>query len=218
VWTEILSYLKGSVEALGSPGGILPLEEYLRLGKKRSDMTEAQRMQVYELLPLYLNRKKQLQFWDTGDFVFNLWCRLRQHGYTGATLHQVYVDEVQDFTQAELSLLFLICADPNQLLLAGDTAQNIARGVGFRFSDIKTLFHSAQRLLEREAAGSQWDHRGAILVPPDPYKVRGKCSPTEAQRYTVAQRQTEAHRGIQRHTESLRATPLHLQSRAVQWM
>jgi hypothetical protein len=43
-------------------------------------------------------------------------------------------DEVQDFTQAELLMDLRLVSDPNGLFLCGDTAQTIARGVGFRFT------------------------------------------------------------------------------------
>jgi hypothetical protein len=45
--------------------------------------------------------------------------------------------QVQDFTQAELALDLRVVNDPNNLFYCGDTAQTIARGVGFRFEDIK---------------------------------------------------------------------------------
>ncbi len=51
-------------------------------------------------------------------------------------------------------------ADPNGLFFCGDTAQTIARGIGFRFADIQTLFFNenarrkdeVRRRLEAEAA------------------------------------------------------------------
>ena len=44
----------------------------------------------------------------------------------------MYVDEVQDFTQAELRLFLEVTHDRNALFLTGDTCQTISRGVGFR--------------------------------------------------------------------------------------
>ena len=32
-------------------------------------------------------------------------------------------------------------ADPNSLFLTGDTCQTIARGVGFRFAELQSMFH-----------------------------------------------------------------------------
>jgi len=45
VWTEIKSYIKGSLEACMA-GGALCLDAYLELGRKRSSMTESQRREV----------------------------------------------------------------------------------------------------------------------------------------------------------------------------
>ena len=52
------------------------------------------------------------------------------------------IDECQDLTQAELSLLLEVAHDKDALYLCGDTAQTISRGVGFRFADVRTLFHA----------------------------------------------------------------------------
>jgi superfamily I DNA/RNA helicase len=41
-------------------------------------------------------------------------------------IDSLFVDEVQDFTQAELYILTKLCRDPNNLFLAGDTAQSVA--------------------------------------------------------------------------------------------
>ena len=61
---------------------------------------------------------------------------------------QVFVDETQDFTQAELTVLIRLAHNPNDMFLTGDTAQSIMRGVSFRFSDLKTLFHYAKQSLK----------------------------------------------------------------------
>lgn len=52
------------------------------------------------------------------------------------------MDEVQDLTQAQLKLLFLICDSKDKaFLFSGDTAQTIERGIGFRFCDLRSLFY-----------------------------------------------------------------------------
>lgn len=40
-------------------------------------------------------------------------------------------------------LLVNCIGDPNAMFLTGDTAQSIMKGVAFRFSDLKSLFHYA---------------------------------------------------------------------------
>ena len=83
------------------------------------------------------------------DFVYDLQRRLITHGAGGIRWHEIYADEVQDLTQAQLHLLLGLAADPNGLFLAGDTAQTIARGIGFRFTDIRTLFHETELRLQK---------------------------------------------------------------------
>lgn len=51
---------------------------------------------------------------------------------------------LQDFTQAEL-LSDLRVVPENSLFYCGDTSQTIARGIGFRFADIVTLFYDEQQ-------------------------------------------------------------------------
>lgn len=53
-------------------------------------------------------------------------------------VHFLMVDEVQDLTQNIISL-FMMLAEKN-VFFSGDTAQTIAKGVGFRFFDLKTVF------------------------------------------------------------------------------
>lgn len=60
-------------------------------------------------------------------------------------INEIYVDETQDFTQAELYLLLHICQNPNDMFLTGDTAQGIMRGISFRFKDLRSLFYHASQ-------------------------------------------------------------------------
>ena len=52
-----------------------------------------------------------------------------------------------------------VCHDKNGLFFTGDTCQTIARGVGFRFEELTTMFHHvrARQLSELAAAGWQLD-------------------------------------------------------------
>jgi len=72
--------------------------------------------------------------------VSDLWRRLDEHERGGCAIDKLYADEVQDFTQAEVALLVRLCRDPYSLFLCGDSAQTIARGVGFRFKDLRTIW------------------------------------------------------------------------------
>ena len=56
------------------------------------------------------------------------------------------VDEVQDLTQNLISLLMTMTN--KNIFFTGDTAQTIAKGVGFRFYDLKAIFEKSQCLAE----------------------------------------------------------------------
>jgi uncharacterized membrane protein YgcG len=172
LWTEINSNLKGSVEALKvlaryQRPGSLPRrmgalkEVYDALGRKQSAIDPAKRDAIWDLFTQYENIRRKHHYFDQSDFVANLYRRARRFGPCGVFFHKMYIDEVQDFTMAELFLLFQF-SDPNESFLAGDTAQTIARGVSFRFADLKTLFnkmHDARR------------GTAVAIRTPDPYSL-----------------------------------------------
>jgi hypothetical protein len=70
----------------------------------------------------------ELGMYDKIDVVRHIYQHIKQNGYKGKPVHDVYVDEVQDLTQAELKLFFLICKINGGFFFAGDTAQTIERG------------------------------------------------------------------------------------------
>lgn len=140
VWTEIRSFIKGSAEALKTSNGYLSCEEYEELGRKRAPAFLGDRPTVYKLFEIYKNISRKM--FDEADLVYNLYKRLVSDRDREWSIHYVYVDETQDFTQAELYLLILCCRFPDRMFFTGDTAQSIMRGIAFRFQDLKSLFHS----------------------------------------------------------------------------
>ncbi|XP_069071086.1 TPR and ankyrin repeat-containing protein 1 isoform X1 [Pleurodeles waltl] len=143
VWKEIKSFLKGSFEALNCPHGRLSEEQYIKLGRKRAPNFQEDRKEIYRLFCLYQQAKSQRGYFDEEDFLFNLSQRLQKLEELSWSIHELYGDEIQDFTQAELALLMRCINDPNSMFLTGDTAQSIMKGVSFRFSDLRSLFHYA---------------------------------------------------------------------------
>ncbi|XP_072045621.1 TPR and ankyrin repeat-containing protein 1-like isoform X2 [Amphiura filiformis] len=145
VWMEITSFIKGSVEALHTEKGHLAEAKYQDLGRKRAPNFTADRGKIYKVYLAYEHEKRQRNLFDEADLVFHIYRRMRDIQSPDWAVHQVYVDETQDFTQAELSLIIRCCHDPNALFLTGDTAQSIMRGVAFRFDDLKSLFYYASK-------------------------------------------------------------------------
>lgn len=161
VWREIKSHIKGTVSSLHVENlerhlpqrRFLSLNEYLALPRKVSRLDQAQRRVAYELYERYEKIKSEGHHFDEQDIVYNLAGRISlfyrstaQHNENRKSpgilpIDSLFVDEVQDFTQAELYLLVKLSSDPNNLMLAGDTAQSISIGVDFRFQDIRQIFY-----------------------------------------------------------------------------
>lgn len=140
VWIEINSYIKGSVEALESLDGYTTLAQYEDFGRKRAPNFRSERKEVYSLFKSYQRVLKTEGYFDGNDLVRHIYRRAKKVPVP-CSIHQLYVDEVQDFTMAELALLVLVSSEPNQIFLAGDTAQCINRGIGFRFEELRSLFY-----------------------------------------------------------------------------
>ena len=147
VWMEIKSFIKGSKDALQCEEGFLSEESYIKLiGEKRASNFVGKREELYKLFKAYdriLKLTATESLFDDCDFIHNIHARLDMMQDLPWSIHSIYIDEVQDFTQAELALLLRCCRHPNGLFLTGDTAQSIMRGIAFRFSDLRTLFHDA---------------------------------------------------------------------------
>ncbi|KAK9842411.1 hypothetical protein WJX84_005751 [Apatococcus fuscideae] len=140
VYQEVVSYIKGSREALETAEGFLSLEQYLMVGKKRApNFSEQERRRVYPVFQAYMRHlqgsrhggKHSVCFFDNLDLVAHLY-RAFSNGYSGTQISNIYRDEVQDFTQAELLLDFRVVSSASGLFYCGDSCQTIARGVGFR--------------------------------------------------------------------------------------
>jgi hypothetical protein len=169
VFSEIKSHIQGSLEALQTQNGRLSREQYVSamIGKKRSRLETSERTIIYDFYKneylrirdngYYTDDNGQtLGYWDLGTVVFNLWYRFlnitKEDQEKLLPITEIFVDEVQDFTQAELALVMRLSKTPNNLFLAGDTAQNIEKGVSFRFQEIKTLFHELESQRKRAVA------------------------------------------------------------------
>ena len=164
VWTEIISFIKGSVEALHAEKRYIELKEYQDIGSKRAPSFTADRGTIYKLFLAYENIKQSLGMFDEADVVHHIYHRLEHHVPIWS-IHEIYVDETQDFTQAELSVIIRSCRNPNRLFFTGDTAQSIMRGIAFRFSDLKSLFYYMKESLKSVGQESE------VIVPDKVYEL-----------------------------------------------
>ncbi|XP_002966061.2 uncharacterized protein LOC9634966 [Selaginella moellendorffii] len=151
VYAAIVSHIKGSAESLHCPDGRLSREAFINLASQRiSVFDEGQRDTIYDLYLHYEKLKKENDDYDMADYVWHLYRQLRVEGFKGDKLDLVYIDEVQDFTLAQVCLLKFVCTNYREgFIFAGDTAQTITRGVEFRFEDVRRVFYT--EFLEAEA-------------------------------------------------------------------
>jgi len=159
VFTEIISHIKGAYQASRPCTGKLGRQDYVMLSDKRfSSLNNEKRDKIYDIFLEYESMKCTAKEFDLSDFVNSLHSSLVSEGYHGDMVDFVYIDEVQDLTMTQIALLKYVCMNIKEgFLFAGDTAQTIARGIDFRFEDIRSLFYTAF-LAETEASNQGLKH------------------------------------------------------------
>ncbi|KAL6651319.1 hypothetical protein ACP70R_010244 [Stipagrostis hirtigluma subsp. patula] len=145
VFTEIISHIKGAYNANRPPSGKLDRLDYVMLSEKRfSSLNSELRDRIYDIFLDYERMKCAAREFDLSDFVNNLHSNLVSNGYNGDLVDCIYIDEVQDLTMTQIALLKYVCRNFREgFVFAGDTAQTIARGIDFRFEDIRSLFYTS---------------------------------------------------------------------------
>jgi superfamily I DNA/RNA helicase len=143
IWSQIRSFIKGSIEAVQA-GRPLTQEEYLGLGENRCRLPREQRQTAYAAYEQYQQYLSHGRLWDDCDRLAVLLRKIQAADYEvreEIAFHKVYVDEIQDYTQAEIALFFKLC-DKGGLFFAGDNAQSVVEGVEFRFEEVRSVGHT----------------------------------------------------------------------------
>lgn len=120
-------------------------------GENRCRLSKEMRVKAFRIFEQYENDLKDNNMWDDCDRIMNLLKKhdLRKHqpdttagGGGGIDYDRVYVDEIQDCTQAEICLFFVAAGFRVQsLFLVGDPAQAVVEGVDFRFEEVRSIVH-----------------------------------------------------------------------------
>ena len=154
VFTEIISHIKGGPQSVEAGDGKLSREKYVLLSEGRvSRLCRQKREIIYEIFQNYEKMKNENAEFDFSDLVIDLHRRLRVERYKGDEIDFVYVDEVQDLTLSQIALFKYICRNVEEgFVFSGDTAQTIAKGIDFRFQDIRSLFYK-KFVLESKSSG-----------------------------------------------------------------
>ncbi|KAJ0971025.1 hypothetical protein J5N97_018984 [Dioscorea zingiberensis] len=147
VFAEIISHIKGGCEGDCSHDVELRREDYVMLSDKRvSTLSVEQRERIFDIFLDYETKKRMNGEFDLSDLVMDLHHRILCHGYTGDKMDFIYIDEVQDLTMQQIALFKCISSNFGEgFVFAGDTAQTIAKGINFRFEDIRSLFYKEFR-------------------------------------------------------------------------
>lgn len=113
VYTEIISFIRGSTLALDTKKGELSLEQYETLGQKMSPAFASLRAEIYQLYLQYKIIKAELHVYDKVfilrhgvylphfclrqlDPIHHIYRYVKRVGYWGPSFHRIFVDEVQD--------------------------------------------------------------------------------------------------------------------------
>lgn len=132
---QLFEELRGVITA--SPEGPLSEEAYIALGVRQSIYRPEQRRVVYQLFSKY-------RVWLSENALYDP--NLLAHQYRNRAERKydaVVVDEIQDLTNAELSLVLAVLKDPRGFLLCGDANQIVHPNL-FAWSKVKSLFYSEE--------------------------------------------------------------------------
>ncbi|MFP4036274.1 MAG: UvrD-helicase domain-containing protein, partial [Desulfobacteraceae bacterium] len=119
---------------------LLSYEEYLALGRKRAPNFLYERKEIYDIASYYQDRLERDGLWDEIDL-----CRwglehLEKSKEARSGYDLVVCDEVQDFADIQLALIFRLARSPNGVVLTGDPKQ-IINPSGFRWEEVKGKFY-----------------------------------------------------------------------------
>ncbi|WRX14404.1 DNA2/NAM7 helicase [Theobroma cacao] len=144
VFTEIISHIKGGLRSGDYSNGRLNEEDYVKLSEGRASiLSRHERQMIYDSFQDYEKMKGEKGEFDMADLVIDLHRRLRNERYEGDIMDFVYIDEVQDLTIRQIALFKHVCKNVSEgFVFCGDTAQTIARGIDFRFEDIRSLYYN----------------------------------------------------------------------------
>ncbi|XVE85519.1 hypothetical protein DITRI_Ditri17bG0097200 [Diplodiscus trichospermus] len=164
VFTEIMSHIKGGLRSGDSCDGRLNEDAYIELSEGRvSNLSRNERQMVYHIFQDYEKMKGKSGEFDMADLVIDLHHRLQRERYEGDIMDFVYIDEVQDLTMRQIALFKHVCKNVGEgFVFCGDTAQTIARGIDFRFEDIRSLFYNEFVLESKCTTNDRKKEKGQI--------------------------------------------------------
>lgn len=158
VWDEIRSIIKGG--QLSSTADVLSQKAYEKLGKKRSSVIpQNQRREVYKILDWYQKKLKKSGGFDEIDLAREVLKVIKLESIF--SYKTIVCDEVQDFTELQLELLFQLIDPDGKLFFAGDLHQMISPS-GFRWEELKQKFYP-NRTVEQKTLAFNFRSVGTLV-------------------------------------------------------
>ena len=118
---------------------LLTLREYEGLGHKRAPNFPFDRRDIHRIAEYYQKRLQADARYDEIDQTRAALQYLERHG-DRFRYDLVVCDEVQDFTDMQLALLFRLAGDPRRTVLTGDPKQ-IINPSGFRWEEVRARYY-----------------------------------------------------------------------------
>ena len=118
---------------------LLSLREYEGLGARRAPNFPVDRREIYRIAEYYQQQLEAASRYDEIDLTRKALEYLEQHG-DQFRYDLVVCDEVQDFTDVQLALLFRLATDPRRTVLTGDPKQ-IINPSGFRWEEVRARYY-----------------------------------------------------------------------------
>lgn len=157
VWEEVVGenlatfdevFLKDEFETVVLVQNIQSVEEYLRASRigRGKAISRKQRLEIWKLIELFLEKKLERNLYYKEE-IYNMVSSYLKEKKKNVFSH-IIVDELQDFSNVELSFIRSLCQEgENDLFLVGDPLQNIyQRTINFSKADINIRGKRSKRL------------------------------------------------------------------------
>ncbi|CAK77908.1 unnamed protein product (macronuclear) [Paramecium tetraurelia] len=132
VWSEICTKIKGHETSHEYPNKYMNYENYSYYYRV---LSLAQTNLLYKAFETYERLKQSYGYYDLLDIVNHINYELTQGNDVIECVHYLMLDELQDVPRAVLVLLDRMAEFG--LFCCGDNAQNIAKGIGFKFFEVQ---------------------------------------------------------------------------------
>jgi len=134
---KVFEEFKGVITGMSVEAPYLTKDEYFALGVKQSIYTDNERIVIYDLFVKYLEFLQKNNFYDSN---------IISHEYTKlveAKYDVIVIDEIQDFTNLQVSLILKTLHDETQFFLCGDSNQ-IVHPNFFSWAKLRSQFYTSK--------------------------------------------------------------------------